>query len=106
MDSVTCHWVCVSAVMDTLEWVAAAKVDLLHYCRTSFNSTANNIAFQHFRTHCIFNCCVRVRFAHARIMEVINALCDCNMFIIGHLHPVLRYYLLLAQQVGLASQTL
>ncbi len=31
MDCVTCHWVCVSAVMDTLEWTAVAKVDTLHY---------------------------------------------------------------------------
>ncbi len=31
MDSATRQWVCVSAVMDTLEWTAAAKVDMLHY---------------------------------------------------------------------------
>ncbi len=29
MDSATCHWVCVSAVMDTAEWTAVAKVDML-----------------------------------------------------------------------------
>ncbi len=35
MDNVTCHWVRVSAMMDTLELTAAAKVDMLHYnvCR-------------------------------------------------------------------------
>ncbi len=31
MDSATCHWVCVSAVMDTPEWTAVAKVDILCY---------------------------------------------------------------------------
>ncbi len=31
MDNATCHWVCVSAVMDTLEWTAVAKVVILHY---------------------------------------------------------------------------
>ncbi len=31
MDSATCHWVCVSAVMDTMEWTAVAQVDTLHY---------------------------------------------------------------------------
>ncbi len=31
MDSATCHWVCVSAVMDTLEWIAVTKVHMFHY---------------------------------------------------------------------------
>ncbi len=49
MDSATCHWVRVSAMVDTLEWIAAAKVDLLHYCRTSIIAQQNS---------CIFACIV------------------------------------------------
>ncbi len=32
MDNVTCHWVRVNAMMDTLEWTAAAKVDMCAEC--------------------------------------------------------------------------
>ncbi len=45
MDSATRQWVRVSVALDTLEWIAAAKVDLLYYCGTSFIAQQNNYIF-------------------------------------------------------------
>ncbi len=86
VDNVTCHWVRVSAVMNTLEWTALAKVDLLHYYLSPAEQVGPASQTCSFTSVCLYVYCLSL-LTGAEVYEICSLSVIVSCFIAICLQP-------------------